>query len=86
MLDVELLRCKNEKYHKDCDWVHAKMRYPDTLYLPLKGRLISEVSKTGTGYRIKHDRIGILTTIKLGHDGKVFIADRPEALRVFALY
>ena len=85
MLDVHKLVCKNEKFHKDCQWVHAHIRYPETLYLPLKQRLIIEAKNTNTAYRIFHPKLGVLTTIKLGHDGKVFVSDNQLALRKFAL-
>ncbi len=86
MLDVEMLSCLNPKFHKECQWVHAKIRYPDERYLLLKQRLIYEVKKTHTAYRIVHWKFGVLTTIKFGHDNKVFISENPEALRAFALY
>jgi len=86
MLFVEMLVCKNPKFHKDCQWVSAKIRYPDELYLPLKQRLTAEVKRTRVAYRITHWKFGVLTTLKLGHDGKVFVADNQQALRDFALY
>lgn len=86
MLLVEMLVCKNPKFHKDCQWASARIQYPDELYLPLKQRLTSEVKKTHTAYRITHWKFGVLTTIKLGHDGEVFIADNQQALRDFALF
>jgi len=86
MLNVEMLVCKNPKFHKDCQWMHAKIRYPDELYLPLKQRLTSEVKRTRVAYRIIHWKFGVLTTLKLGHDGKVFVDDNQQALRDFALY
>ena len=86
MLNAEMLIYKNPKFHKDCQWMHAKIRYPDERYLPLKQRLTSEVKKTHIAYRITHWKFGILTTIKFGHDNKVYVADNQGALRGFALY
>ncbi|GAG63823.1 unnamed protein product [marine sediment metagenome] len=86
MLDVEMLVCKNPQFHKDCQWKHAGIRYPDERYLPLKQRLTSEVKKTHIAYRITHWKFGVLTTIKLGHDNKIFVVDNQQALKDFALY
>lgn len=86
MLDIETLQCRNEKFHKDCQWVHAKLRYPDGRYLMVKNTLMHEVQKTHIAYRIVHDRFGVLTTIKYGHDGNLFISDNNEALKRFAVF
>jgi len=86
LIEVEMLVCQNPRFHKDCTWVHAKIRYPDGRYLLLKQRLIYEVKKTHIAYRITHWKLGILTTIKWGHDKKVFIQDNEGALRAFAQF
>jgi len=86
MLDVELLDCANKKYHKDCKWVHAKIRYPNTRYLLLRDRLIREVKNTKTAYRITHWKFGVLVTIKAGHDNSLYVGEHEDALRQFALY
>jgi len=86
LLDVEVLSCKNPKFHKDCQWVHAKIRYPNTRYLLLRDRLIREVKNTKTAYRITHWKFGVLVTIKFGHDGSLYVGEHEDALRQFALY
>ena len=86
MLDVERLDCLNKEFHKDCHWIHAKLRYPDGRYLLLRQQLIYEVKKTHVAYRITHWKFGVLVTIKFGHDGKVFVSEDQEALREFALF
>ncbi len=86
MLEVEQLICKNPKFHKDCKWVHAKIRYPDERYLLLKKVIMREVLKTHIAYRITHWKFGVLTTIKMGHDSEVYVQDNKEALRGFALF
>ena len=86
MLEIEKLICKNQLFHKDCHWIHAKLRYPDGQFLLVKQRLIYEVKKTHTAYRITHWKFGVLTTIKYGHDGQLFIQDNSVSLRAFALF
>jgi hypothetical protein len=88
MIEVEMLSCKNPRFHKDCEWVHAKLRYPNGQYLLLRNRLIYEVKKTGVAYRITHWKFGVLTTIKRGHDADktLYVGDHEDALRAFALY
>lgn len=86
MLNVERLDCLNRKYHKDCVWVNAKIRYPDTRYLLLRDRLVQEVKKTKIAYRITHWKFGVLVTIKAGHDNSLYIGEHEDALKQFALY
>ncbi len=87
MLDIEMLICDNQKFHKYCRWVHAKLRYPDERYLMVKNTLMSEVKKSHVAYRIVHQRFGVLTTIKYGHDGKLFIQDaESDTMKAFALF
>jgi hypothetical protein len=86
MIEVEMLVCENKQFHKNCEWVHAKLRYPNGQYLLLKDRLIREVKKTKIGYRIIHWKFGVLTTIKMGHDDIIWVGDHEDALRQFALY
>lgn len=86
MLEVERLVCTKPNYHKDCRWVHAKIRYPDTRYLLLKQVIEREVQKTKIAYRIIHEKFGVLATIKMGHDNKLFIQEDLKALKEFALY
>ncbi|MDD4877318.1 MAG: hypothetical protein PHQ86_09405 [Dehalococcoidales bacterium] len=85
MLDVEMLICL-KPHHKDCYWQHAKIRYPNERYLLLRDRLIREVKKTQTAYRITHWKFGVLVTIKFGHDNSLWIGEHEDALRQFALY
>ena len=86
MLNVEYLKCKNKKFHKDCQWVHAKLQYPNGQYLLLKDRIIREVKRTRTAYRITHWKFGVLVTVKMGHDGNIWVGEDKGALRRFALY
>jgi hypothetical protein len=86
MLDVERLACKNTRFHKDCEWVHAKMRYPDERYLLLKQRLMSEVKNTHIAYRIVHWKFGVLCTIKYGHDEHLFVQENNEVMHDFAVF
>ena len=88
MLRVQKLDCENPQYHKKCEWVNVPLTYPDTLYLQLKNRLVHEVKKTHTAYRITHWKFGVLTTIKFGHgaDREVWVGDNQEALKAFALF
>jgi hypothetical protein len=85
MLRVEKLVCENPKFHKHCVWVKTSLTYPDYNFLTLRQRLIREVKKTNTAYRIVHHRYEILTTIKLGHDRIIYISDNEDAQRHFAL-
>lgn len=85
MLDVEMLVCENPKYHKDCRWVHSKLRYPDERYLLVKHTLMKEAKRSHIAYRITHWKLGVLTTIKFGHDGKIFVSDNLDQLRKFAV-
>ncbi len=86
MLRVQRLDCDKPKFHKECEWVNVPITYPDTLYLQLKKRLIYEVKKTHTAYRITHWKFGVLTTLKWGHDEELYIGDVLEALKAFALF
>ena len=47
---------------------------------------IENVKKAKIAYRISHHKLGLLTTIKLGHDGEIYIADNLATLRAFAIY
>jgi hypothetical protein len=52
----------------------------------LKERLAREVLRTHTAYRIIHKKFGVLTTLKMGHDNKIFIQDDNDALRKMLFY
>lgn len=85
MLKIERLECENQQFHKNCEWVNVRVAYPDTQYLLLRDRLIREVKRTNIAYRILHNRFGILATLKLGHDGILWVGEHEDALRRFAL-
>ncbi len=80
MLRVEMLSCTNQKFHKNCTWVSAGLTYPDNLYNMLKQRIMREVSQSHTAYRINHHIFGVFTTVKWGHDNKLFVSDNEESL------
>lgn len=85
MLRVEMLSCLDKKFHHKCEWVNARINYPDTQYILLKERLVKEVKNTKTAYRITHTRFGLLCTIKSGHDGSLYIGEHEDALQRFAI-
>jgi hypothetical protein len=86
MLSVQKLKCKDKWQHPPCKWVTAHYHYQDTQYLLLKQRLSHEVKKSKIAYRILHHKFGVLCTLKMGHDGELFVSDNLGALRMFALY
>lgn len=75
MLKIQRLICKDPKNYRYCRWYGSKLRFPDSFYRLLKSRLQAEVMKTGTAYRILHDKEGLLVTIKRGHDNKLFLKE-----------
>jgi len=81
MLYIEKLVCKNNKFHKgDCTWTSTAKPYNDASfgYLTYKGQQLARVD--GTAYRIIHHKLGVLYTIKLGHDKRIFIAKDSRAI------
>ena len=74
MLRVEMLICKNEKRHTDCQWEDASLLYHDDSYLELMAILELNVTKSHIAHRILKDGVPVLT-IKFGNDGKLFIKE-----------
>ena len=72
MLKIEKLVCKNPEFHKDCRWKYMGLTYPDAQYIIIKRRLEQRVRASNMAYRISHDKLGLLITLKLGHDGWLF--------------
>jgi hypothetical protein len=85
MLRIEKLVCKNAKFHKDCVWRRTTLKASDEDYPVLKRKIQHEIRVTKTAYRIVHDRLGIVTTLKWGHDNRAFIQeDRRKLARIYA--
>ena len=80
-LSVEYLKCKNERFHKDCYWASRNLRYPDSQLSLLTSRIKREVMKTNVAYRVIHDSMGLVTTIKRGHDGVLFVSSDNAVLK-----
>lgn len=85
MLYVEKLECKNKKFHTgECIWKRIDSVYNDTSfnYLVIKANKL--VQETGTAFRIVHHYLGVLYTIKLGHDKNLFISkDKRSIVKMF---
>ena len=80
MLKVERLVCENAAFHKNCEWKALRVHYGDRQLWTLTTRLKREALKTHTAYRIVHYKFGVITTIKLGHDGRLFVMSNDSAI------
>jgi hypothetical protein len=81
MLTIENLVCVNKKFHKDCYWSRTGQQFNDSFLSNLISRLKREVLHTALARRVSHDRLGIVSVIKLGHDGELFVESDDSVIK-----
>ena len=77
MLKVERLET-TDGYHRHNYWEALPVSYPNSRYKLLKNRLARETKETRVAHRILLNNLYVLTTLKLGHDGYLFVQDNPQ--------
>ena len=77
MLKVERYQASDRWQHKGY-WEALPVSYPNARFKLLKNRLAKETTETHVAHRILLNNMYVLTTVKWGHDQKIFIQDNPQ--------
>lgn len=72
MISVEILKCKDPIRFTGCKWKHTGLNYPDKEYNTIKAKLPSFVRTSKQAYRLRHNKLGLLFSVKLSRDGSIF--------------